>query len=461
MKRRHRRTARIAALAASGALLLSGCEFNVYDLPLPGGADVGDDPYKVTVEFRDVLDLVPQSVVKVDDVSVGMVQDVKLDGYTADVTLLLNNDVELPGNAEATIRQTSLLGEKFVSLAPPPHNPSSESLGEGDVIPLSRSGRNVEVEEVLGALSLVLNGGGVGQLKTISTELSKVFEGREGTIKSVLEQIREFMSQLDGSRNEILRALEQVNSLAISLNDQKGTLDLALKELPSAIASVDRQRDDIVKMLSALSDLSDVGTRVIQASSEDTVTSLNALAPVLTEFAKSGDDFVNSLQIFLTYPFIDGVVGKNAQQARDLHMGDYTNLSAQLDLDLKKILEEGIGVPGGPTIQLCENIPEPQIGQVCQDATGEIITITDEILGQLLPSSAPTVSLPPTTGGGGGGGGGGPSGVPLPSVTGLPGLGRAAVGPQGGHRHRSGHRTQVDGVDTGLAAMLLWGVMSR
>jgi phospholipid/cholesterol/gamma-HCH transport system substrate-binding protein len=430
-----RRTTRIAALAASGALLLSGCDFSVYDLPLPGGADLGDNPYKVTVEFRDVLDLVPQSTVKVDDVSVGIVDDVKLDGYTADVTLLLNHDVDLPGNAIATIRQTSLLGEKFVSLAPPPSDPSSDKLGDGDVIPLARSGRNIEVEEVLGALSLVLNGGGVGQLKTITTELNKVFSGREDDIRSVLDQIKTFMTTLDGSKDQIVRALEQVNSLSVSLNKQTDTLDLALKELPSAIASVDRQRDDIVKMLSALSRLSSVGTKVIDASAQNTVTSLNSLAPVLTAFAKTGDDFVNSLQIFLTYPFIDGVVGKNAQQARDLHMGDYTNLSIQLEVDLSNGLP-GIGNPqGGPGTP---GIPLPTL---------PVPTPT-------LP--VPTISANPQLPGGGGGGSGGP----LPTK--LPGLGRAAVGDRS-HGARSHDRggAVVHGVDTDLAAMLLWGVMDQ
>jgi phospholipid/cholesterol/gamma-HCH transport system substrate-binding protein len=456
------RTARIAALAATSAMLLSGCEFSVYDLPLPGGADLGENPFEVTVEFRDVLDLVPQSTVKVEDVSVGIVDEVELDGYTAKVTLLLNESVELPDNAEATIRQTSLLGEKFVSLAPPASNPSEDMLGDGDVIELEDSGRNIEVEEVLGALSLVLNGGGVAQLKTISTELTKIFEGREGTVKSVLDQIRIFMTQLDGSRNEILTAIEQVNSLAISLNGQKDTLDLALEELPGAIASVDRQRDDIIQMLRALSELSSVGTRVIQASEQNTITSLNALAPVLTEFAKSGDDFVNSLQIFLTYPFIDGVVGKNAQQARDLHMGDYTNLSVELDLNLQQILEDGIGVPGGPTVELpdCEDIPDPQVGQLCEDASGEIIRLTEEIIEQLPTGPVPTVTLPPTIGGGGGGGsggsvGGGGGGDDGGIVPGLPGLGRAAVGAP------DGRETSRSGFDTELAAMLLWGVMKR
>ena len=68
-------------------------------MPLPGGAEVGDNPYTVTVEFRDVLDLVPQSAVKVDDVTVGKVEDISLEGYTAEVTVELPQDVELPDNA--------------------------------------------------------------------------------------------------------------------------------------------------------------------------------------------------------------------------------------------------------------------------------------------------------------------------------------------------------------------------
>ena len=44
------------------------------------------------------------------------------------MTLELRNDVELPDNAIAEIRQTSLLGEKFVSLGPPADGASAEPL---------------------------------------------------------------------------------------------------------------------------------------------------------------------------------------------------------------------------------------------------------------------------------------------------------------------------------------------
>jgi phospholipid/cholesterol/gamma-HCH transport system substrate-binding protein len=419
-----RRTVRGAALGAAAALLLTGCDFSVSDLPLPGGADVGDDPYRVTAEFRDVLDLVPQSAVKVDDISVGRVEDITVDGYSAEVTLLIKDDVELPANAVAEIRQTSLLGEKFVSLEPPPANPSSELLADGDEIGLDRTGRNVEVEEVLSALSLILNGGGVGQLKSITQELNKAFTGREDVVKSVLDQLRIFMTQLDGRKDDIVRAIEQVNSLSVELNEHTDDLDFALEELPSAISAVDKQREDLIKMLDALSELSSVATGVIKASKAGTVDSLNALAPILTELAKSGTDLADSLQIFLTFPFIDGVVGKNAQQARDLHMGDYTNLSMVLELDLRNGLP-AIGNPeGGPGTP---EIPLPDIP---------------------LPSlPVPTVGVP---GSGGGGGGGGPQ---LPD---LPGLGRAPVGAQ---QQSDDDRTRA--VDTDLAAMLLWGVMGE
>ncbi len=67
------RMLRALALSVASLMMLTACDFDVYSLPLPGGADVGDNSYAVTVQFRDVLDLVPQSAVKVDDVTVGKV----------------------------------------------------------------------------------------------------------------------------------------------------------------------------------------------------------------------------------------------------------------------------------------------------------------------------------------------------------------------------------------------------
>ena len=354
------------------ALALTGCDFSVYSLPLPGGADLGDKPYQVTIEFRDVMDLVPQTSVKVDDVTVGKVDKIKTDGYHAEVSVLLRDSVKLPDNAEAKIRQTSLLGEKFVSLAAPASGASSGRLGDGDTIPLERTGRNPEVEEVLGALSLLLNGGGVAQLKTISTELNKALGGREGSARSVLKQLDLFMGQLDTNKDQIVRAIESLNRLAIALNKQERPITQALDELPRAVASVNRQRDDLVKMLKALSDLSGIGTQVIRDSKTATIDSLQALAPTLTKLAETGDALPKSLQVFLTYPFVDAVVGTNPAQARNLHMGDYTNLSAQLDIDLANLK-----LPIDPKV-ICQVVPE--LGKkLCGDALDAALACVNKL----------------------------------------------------------------------------------
>ena len=102
-------------------------------------------------------------------------------------------------------------------------------------------------------------------------------------------------------------------------------------------------------MLKALSNLSTIGTKVISQSKTATVDSLKALAPTLTKIAQaSGDSFPKALQVFLTYPFVDAVVGKNPAVARNLHMGDYTNLNIQLDINLN-----GLGA-------ICSTLPQLQ-----------------------------------------------------------------------------------------------------
>ncbi len=364
MRRTTLRRTRLVLAMMVASVTLSACEFDIYSLPLPGGPDTGEDPITITAQFADVLDLVPKSTVKVDDVTVGKVTDVDLEGYTATVTMELRNDVDLPDDAVARLRQTSLLGEKFVELDVPPPGGSEERLGDGDVIEIESTGRNPEVEEVLGALSLVLNGGGVAQLKTISSELNNALEGREDSARSVLQQVDTLVGTLDENKDDIVEAIQRLNQLAIAVRQQQDTIDDALDELPSALRSLDSQREDLVQMLQALNELGDVGVRVIQQSKDTTIETIRQLQPVLTELANSGDAFVKAFNVALTYPFVDEVVGRDPQVARNLHMGDYTNLSVQLEVDLSGGIT---GIPSGlPTVLPTELDPTAVVGAVAE-----------------------------------------------------------------------------------------------
>jgi phospholipid/cholesterol/gamma-HCH transport system substrate-binding protein len=342
---------RAGAIAVAAALGLSGCGFSPYNLPLPGGADLGSKPYTVTVQFRDVLDLVPQSAVRVNDIAVGKVTAIKLNGWTALVTLKVNRDTKLPDNTEATIRQTSLLGEKFVSLAAPASG-ATGTLGNGDMIPLDHSGRNPEIEEVLGAASLLFNGGGLEKTNTIVKELNNALGGNEPEVRQLIASTSSFISQLDDNKQALLTSLEKINRLAVETNKQKSAITGALDDLPEALRVVNGQRDDLVKLLQSLDKLSDVATGVIRDSKADTVADLKALAPTLTNLAKAGDDLAYGTKALLSYPFTDGFLGNTYAKAsgrcvdassgtQELKegacFGDFANLSLSLDINADQL----------------------------------------------------------------------------------------------------------------------------
>jgi hypothetical protein len=192
------------------------------------------------------------------------------------------------------------------------------------------------------------------------------------------------MGELDRNKTAIVGAIDNVNRLAAQLRAQDGTIKKTLDDLPAALKSLNGQRADLVRMLHALQRLSGVGVRVIKASKTSTIDSLRDLAPVLTAFADAGQDMPKALQVFLTYPFVDAAVGNDPQVARNLHMGDYTNLSVRLDLDLSSL---NLPAPPLPTVTL----PGP-VQDACKQVRKQVIAAVDKAM------QSPVVqALPPHT----------------------------------------------------------------
>ena len=346
-------------LVLTGTLLMTACDFDgAYDLPLPGSPVSEEDGIVVTAEFEDILNIVPRSPVMVDDVTVGEVIDVERVGWHAKITLRVRKDVALPDNAIAEIRQVSLLGEKYVALEAPAEGASSGKLGDGDNIPLSATGRNPEVEEVLGALSFLLSGGGVAQLGTITEELNKAMSGREEDLRHLLGSLTDVVGTLDQQKGDIIRAMESVSNLTATLNKEKQTVTGALDVAGPAIKVLADQHDELIAMLSALDRLGVVGTRVITASKDDLLKSLAHLSPILGELRAAGDKLAPGLNLIISFPF--------PKEASEIVRGDYANTSIRADINLENFLPAGSPVPDIPI----PDIPLPDIppaGEVVDD----------------------------------------------------------------------------------------------
>ncbi|GAA1527792.1 MCE family protein [Nocardioides humi] len=313
---------RRAALVGFLAFVLSGCGLGggIYDLPLPGGADVGSDPMTITVDFADVVDLVPQSSVKVSNIAVGRVSRIELnpDGLSARVTLVVRNDLDLPANTGARLQQSSLLGEKYVALVRPGSTDATGELRSGAHIGLAATSQVAEVEQVLGAVSTVLNGGAVGRFQEISRELQKVADGRPEQIRDFLRTTRAFVEGLDARKDAIASALDSLSDLSATLDADKDKIATALEGLSPGMQVLVDQRTQLVAMLSSLNKLSKVTMRTLNASQEDMIEDFKLLEPILENLAAAGDALPESLQILLTYPFPDAVLGAIK--------GDYLNV---------------------------------------------------------------------------------------------------------------------------------------
>lgn len=320
---RPRRTAIATATALATALGLTGCSTfsgGIYSLPLPGGANLGSHPYQVTAQFADVLDLVPQSAVKVNDVSVGRVTDIYLPrgSWTASVTMLVNGSVVLPANAIAQVEQSSLLGEQFIALSAPPGVPGTGRLVNDAVIPEYRTTTNTTVEEVLGALSLLLNGGGINELHTITSQLAVALNQDEPQVRQLLVRLHTLLANLNTHRGDIITALEGLNTLSATLKARDRQIGNVLDNLTPGLRVLADERNQLVTLLNSLHALSGVAVSTINASEASLVTDLRELTPTLTELANAGQSLPLALQVLLTYPFTDQVLG-------DVQ-GDYLNI---------------------------------------------------------------------------------------------------------------------------------------
>lgn len=279
-----------AALFVAALALLTGCGYeDLNSLTLPGVKGKGDDAYTVKIKFPDAQELVANSPVRVDDLNVGSVKDITLDGYQPVVTIRLEGDVNLPANAVAKIGQTSLLGAKHVELAPPTGEKPVGRLHDGDVIGLERATTFPATEQVLAAASALLNGGGLQQIKTITTEVNKILGGREGTVRSLLAETRTFVTGLDGQKNSIVKAITQMDRLAEKFRAGNDTVAGALEALPSALKVVREQREQLVKTLESLGRFGDRTAEFLeQGGGRDLVRNVAALRPTLKGLADAG-----------------------------------------------------------------------------------------------------------------------------------------------------------------------------
>jgi phospholipid/cholesterol/gamma-HCH transport system substrate-binding protein len=312
-------------------VLATGCEWRgINSMTLPGTAGDGDGSFTIRVQLPDAVNIEPNSRVRVNDVTVGNVMKIEREGWHALLTLRLEKGVTLPANATASLGQTSLLGSLHLELAPPKDVAPEGRLTDGALIPLASAKNYPSTEQTLSAVSMLLNGGGIGNLQDITQSLSSAFTGREQDLRNLVIRLNDFIGYLNDQTGDIIAATESLNNLAGEFAAKKPVLDEALRTLPRALGVLKDQRGNLTEMLTRLGQFSALTSDTIDRSKDSLVTELTQLGPILKSLADAGPDLTRSLSSLATYPWPNETLEKWVR-------GDYANLTGVIDLTLSRI----------------------------------------------------------------------------------------------------------------------------
>jgi len=341
------------------AVFSTGCTFGgIQELPLPGGTGTGDNAVVVPVELPDVGTLTPNAEVKIDDVAVGTVTHLDVVDWHALATLSLEPNVDLPANAVARVGVNSLLGSAYLELAPPSGGAARGSLADGARIPLTRSNAYPSTEQVLSSASIVLNGGGLEQLSTITSELNRTLAGNDYAVRDLLPRLDSFVAALDEQRTDILSAIRDVDRLSGRFAHSRGDITRALDELGPALRTLADARPDLTQALTSLSRLGDVAIPLVRETKADLVANLRDITPALRALRRSGASLTRALGFALTFPFAPETVTNACR-------GDYCNLFLTLDLTNRALVDGfvrpdgSLNLPGLPGLPDLPSIPLP------------------------------------------------------------------------------------------------------
>ncbi|MBV9516116.1 MAG: MCE family protein [Mycobacteriaceae bacterium] len=337
---------RVIVIATCVAITVTGCAFEgLNSLPLPGpGHLLGPSGNTYHVEIANVGTLESNSPVMINDVIVGSVGNMSVRNWHAYVDVTVKPDVVVPANAVASVGQTSLLGSMHLQLNPPPGEPARGRLAPGSTIALNKSSTYPSTEQTLSSLSLVVNGGGLGQIGDIIHNFSTALSGHEQQVRDLLIRLNDFVGVLDDQRDSIVASIQSLNRLANTFAGQRDVITEALNKVPPALDVLIKERPNITTALVRLGTFSDTTTQLVNDSEAYLVRNLQNLEPIVRALVDVGPDLAAALAYVPHFPYSQDLIDRAVR-------GDYANLFAVLDISrerLKRTLLLGtrFGQPG-------------------------------------------------------------------------------------------------------------------
>ncbi len=266
----------------------------------------------VVAQFRDAAPLLVGNDVKIHGVTVGQVASMTVDDKGLANVAMEVGPAALPlhADAKATVRPVSLLGERYLDLDT--GTTQSPVLKTGDVIPVSQTGQNTDLDQVLntfddptgkslGAFVAVLGEGLQGNgadvdsaIKALAPAMTKtdqfvkVLQGQNATLSALVDNLDPVAKSLAADNGKTLDSLiGSTSSLLGTTSANQAALDATLNELPSALAAARGT-------LGNLANTADEATPTLRGL-RPTTDNIKDLSRELVSFSDSADPALDKL----------------------------------------------------------------------------------------------------------------------------------------------------------------------
>jgi phospholipid/cholesterol/gamma-HCH transport system substrate-binding protein len=335
-------------------LVLSACSVRT------AGAPTGSRT--LTAEFSDAQNLVSGHSVQMSDVKVGTVTKVELvEGYRAKVTMSIKRGVKIPKDTAAEIAVTSLLGENFVRLTPPPNMARGPFLADGQQ--LTKTSVQPQFEQVVGKAGPLIEAVAKGNVATIVDAGATALNGNGPKLNAALAKSSMLLQIFGLQRQQLGVAVDQLATLGRSLAAGESELTRAPGELERTTRLLNENKGKILNTVEELTRTARLlNNNVLEGRILRLKTLIRQLDPVL---AQLGGDRKRLTRL------INGMVQFEQKLPRAAYDGQLLIYPV-----LKFELPGGaVVLPGGGEEQ--QQSPPPELPDDVKDALPDI----DDVLG--------------------------------------------------------------------------------
>ena len=204
----------------------------------------------VEADFAQAAQLEAGDQVIVAGVPVGQVVKLKLAGDHVMVTMSLNHPVHLGANTTAAIKLTTLLGNRYLELAPA----GDGSLPDGR-IPIGNTTVPYDLQSALADATTTFSDVDAKQVGAAFDRLSGQLEGLPQLIPPVMQNVRTLSDLVAGRREQIGSLLTSTSKLTTVIRSQQQDLGVLVTQGGELLSEIVSRRNSVETLLSATTSL--------------------------------------------------------------------------------------------------------------------------------------------------------------------------------------------------------------